>query len=84
MVLGEGWLTDRKRYWTYRFHRDHRSWAQDPRVFVDRGREMPNGEPALLKSRRYLRDAEVRKLWLELVRKGMGFNIIGLGGDVES
>ena len=82
--MGEGWLTDRKRYWTYRFHRDHRSWAQDPRVFVDRGREMPNGEPALLKSRRYLRDAEVRKLWLELVRKGMGFNIIGLGGDVES
>ena len=51
---------------------------------VDRGREMRNGEPALLKSRRYLRDAEVRKLWLELVRKGMGFNIIGLGGDVES
>ena len=81
--VGEGWLTDRKRYWTYRFHRDHRSWAQDPRVFVDRGREMPNGEPALLKSRRYLRDAEARKLWLELVRKGWAPTSPVWGGDVE-
>ena len=81
--MGEGWLTDSERYWACRFHRDSRSWAQDPRVFVDQGREMPNGEPALLKSRRYLRDAEARKLWLELVSKGWAPTPPLWGSDAE-
>jgi hypothetical protein len=37
----------------------------------------------LLKSRRYLRDAEARKLWLELVRKGWAPTSPVWGGDVE-
>ena len=69
-MLGvEGWLTDAKGYWTLRFHRDERSWLQDPRIFIDKGRGMPDGSPALLKSRRYLRRKEAEALWKSL-RKG--------------
>lgn len=66
----EGWLTDGDGYWTARFHRDEKSWLQDPRVFVDYGRGMPEGEPALLKSRRYLRRKEAEKLWKSLRKEG--------------
>lgn len=65
----EGWLTDAKGYWTLRFHRDERSWLQDPRIFIDKGRGMPDGSPALLKSRRHLRRKEAEALWKSL-RKG--------------
>ena len=49
-----------------RFHRDQKSWLRDPYVFVDMGRGMPNGEPALLKSRRYLRLEDAMTLWKDL------------------
>ena len=53
--MHEGWLmaTDAER-WTYRFHRDDKSWTRDPKVFVDVGRPMPDGSPALLKTRQHL------------------------------
>ena len=38
---GEGWLTDRYRYGTCRFHRDEDSWVCEPMVFVDLGWDMP-------------------------------------------
>ncbi|MAR52320.1 MAG: hypothetical protein CMK50_04090, partial [Propionibacteriaceae bacterium] len=49
----EGWLSDRDGYWYKRFHRDEQSWALHPKVFIDLGRPMPDGSPALLKSRQH-------------------------------
>ena len=55
---------------TYRFQRDEKAWAQDPRVFVDKGRAMPDGSPALLKTRKHLRRERAEGMWKDLVRKG--------------
>ena len=69
--MHEGWLmaTDAER-WTYRFHRDDKSWTRDPKVFVDMGRPMPDGSPALLKTRQHLRREEAEVLWRNLLRSG--------------
>ena len=64
--MQEGWLIDSNHHWSVRFHRDQKSWVREPYVFVDHGRGMPNGEPALLKSRRYLRLEDATALWNEL------------------
>ena len=64
--MQEGWLTDSKHYWSVHFHRDQKSWIRDPRVFVDHGRQMPNGDPALLKSRRHMRLEDAISLWKQL------------------
>ena len=56
--------------WTYRFHRDERSLTRDPKVFVDMGRPMPDGSPALLKTRQHLRREEAEVLWRNLLRSG--------------
>ena len=53
--MGDGWLKNPSDGWTYRFHRDDKSWLRDPKVFVDMGREMPDGSPALLKTRQHVR-----------------------------
>ena len=54
----------REGFWICRFHRDEKAWIRDPGAFVDHGREMPNGEPALLKRREYLRrDAQSNAGW---------------------
>ena len=50
----EGWLIDPNKHWSLRFHRDQKSWRNDLFVFLDKGRAMPDGSPALLKSRRHL------------------------------
>ena len=68
--MGEGWLRNPKDGWTYRFQRDEKSWLQDPFVFVDKGRAMPDGSPALLKTRQYLRRKIAEEMWKDLVRKG--------------
>ena len=52
--MKEGWLIDANDHWVWRFHRDNSAWVRDPKVFIDRGRQMPEGPP-LLKERRYLR-----------------------------
>ena len=41
--MGDGWLKNLSDGWTYRFHRDEKSWLQDPKVFVDMGRPMSDG-----------------------------------------
>ena len=53
-VMREGWLIDGDDRWIWRFWRDESAWVRDPKVFLDRGRSMPDGPP-LLKERRYLR-----------------------------
>ena len=66
----EGWLTDRSGYSAMRFHRDEQSDASDPRVFVDYGRGMPNGQPALLKSRKHLSRKDAETQWNRLIEIG--------------
>ena len=61
--------TDPER-WTYRSHRDDNSWTRDPKVFVDMGRPMPDGSPALLKTRQHLRREEAEVLLRTLLRSG--------------
>ncbi len=41
----------------------------DPFVFVDKGRAMPDGSPALLKTRQHLRREQAGGMWGDLVRK---------------
>jgi hypothetical protein len=69
--------------WTYRFHRDERSWVRDPKVFVDMGRPMPDGSPALLKTRQHLRRDDAETLWKNLL--GYGFKRVPAvwGPDAE-
>ena len=68
--MQEGWLTDSNDHWSVRFHRDQKSWVKEPCVFVDHGRKMPNGEPALLKSRRHMRLEDATVLWQQLLSYG--------------
>ncbi|WP_186537670.1 DUF1651 domain-containing protein [Synechococcus sp. BIOS-E4-1] len=81
--MQEGWLIDNNSYWSVRFHRDQKSWIRDPYVFVDHGRRMPNGEPALLKSRRYLRLDEATLLWKDLRSYGWQVTAPVWGEDVD-
>ena len=81
--MGEGWLIDRDRRWVCRFHRDERAWSLDPKVFVDHGRGMPNGEPALLKRREHLPKDEASKLWTRLIKSGWSITEPVWGADVE-
>ena len=53
-IMREGWLVDPVTNWVWRFHRDDKTWVRDPKVFMDRGMAMPNGEPPLLKERRHV------------------------------
>ena len=48
MVMGEGWLIDSDDRWIWRFHRDQKGWIHEPKVFIDRGRRLPEGPPLLL------------------------------------
>lgn len=68
--MREGWLMDPQTRWTYRFHRDDRSWYQDPMVFVDKGRPMADGSPPLLKSRSHLHKDQAEQMWKDLVVGG--------------
>ena len=66
----EGWLLDPESKWAYRFHRDEKSWIRDPMVFVDMGREMPQGEPPLLKTRQHIHTQKAKEKWVSLIRSG--------------
>lgn len=41
--MKEGWLIDANDRWIWRFHRDNSAWVRDPKVFIDHGRQMPEG-----------------------------------------
>ena len=68
--MGDGWLRNPEDGWTYRFQRDEKSWSVDPRVFVDKGRAMPDGSPALLKTRKHLRTKKAESMRRDLLRNG--------------
>ena len=67
--MREGWLIDADNHWIWRFHSDEKAWIRDPKVFMDRGRLMPDGPP-LLKERRYIRQEDAEQLWRSLVTQG--------------
>ena len=69
MVAG-GWLVDGENCWVARFYRDEKAWVREPKVFFDYGRGMPDGQPALLKSRRHLSKSEAVALWNALRGSG--------------
>ena len=66
----DGWLQHPPTGWTCRFHRDPTAWSGDPRVFVDKGRPMPDGSPALLKTRQCLSRGQAEQMWRDLLRQG--------------
>lgn len=66
----DGWLQDPQQLWSVRFHRDPERCVDDVRILVDHGREMSDGRPALLKSRRNMRYEDAVSLWKELLRSG--------------
>ena len=76
--MREGWLVDPGTNWVWRFHRDDKAWVRDPKVFMDRGMAMPNGEPPLLKERRHVPQKDAETIWrnlksgVEAIRTAMG------------
>ena len=66
----DGWLMNPSDNWTYRFHRDEKRWVRDQKVFVDMGRPMPDGSPALLKTRQHLGREDAEKFWKNLLSYG--------------
>ena len=79
----EGWLMAPDRKWSMRFHRDQKSWVRFPFVFMDKGRAMPDGSAALLKSRRHVPKSDAVETWKKL--RAEGWNRVepqwGLGLD---
>ena len=69
-TMGEGWLVDPGTNWVWRFHRDDKAWVRDPKVFMDRGMAMPNGEPPLLKERRHVPQEDSETIWRNLNSMG--------------
>ena len=67
--MGEDWMIDRDCYWIWRFRHDQKAWINEPKVYIDRGRRMPEGPP-LLKERRHLRKTEAEQLWALLKTQG--------------
>ena len=70
-IMREGWLVDPGTNWVWRFHRDDKAWVRDPKVFMDRGMPMPDGEPPLLKERRHVPKEDAETIWRNL--KSMGW-----------
>ena len=71
LIMREGWLVDPGTNWVWRFHRDDKAWVRDPKVFMDRGMPMPDGEPPLLKERRHVPKEDAETIWRNL--KSMGW-----------
>ena len=43
--------------------------VRDPKVFVDKGMEMPDGSPAPLTTPQHVRREQAEGMWKDLVRK---------------
>ena len=67
--MREGWLIDSEGHWIWNFHRDQKSWINEPKVFIHKGRRTSDGPP-LLKERRHLKKAEADHLWASLQTQG--------------
>jgi hypothetical protein len=70
LIMREGWLVDPGTNWVWRFHRDDKAWVRDPKVFMDRGMQMPDGQPPLLKERRHVPQEDVETIWRNLNSMG--------------
>ena len=70
-IMREGWLVDPGTNWVRRFHRDDKAWVRDPKVFIDRGMPLPDGQPPLLKERRHVPQEGAETIWRNL--KSMGW-----------
>ena len=81
--LGISSLPESRSRFTRWFQKDEKSWSLDPRVFVDKGRAMPDGSPALLKTRKHLRRERAEGMWKDLVRKGWEKVPAVWGADAE-
>ena len=79
----DGWIQDPFGNWSIRFHRDQRSWSRYPFVFLDKGRAMSDGSPALLKSRRYLPKSDAIELWINLQANGWSTVEPQWGTDID-
>ncbi|MFL0730565.1 MAG: DUF1651 domain-containing protein [Prochlorococcus sp.] len=66
----KGWLIDPNKHWSLRFHRDQKSCLSSAYVFMDKGRAMADGSPALLKSRRHLHKCDAVEIWKKLRADG--------------
>ena len=68
----ESWLTIANKYQSVRFHPDPNPSfsAKDVLVIVDHIKDMPAGQPSLLKTRRSMRYEDAVALWKELQRCG--------------
>lgn len=68
----EGWLTITSRCQSVRFHSDRKQSgsAKNVLVIVDHVKEMPAGDPPLLRTRRNMRYKDAVALWKELQRCG--------------
>ena len=68
----KGWLTIANKYQSVRFHPDPNPSvsAKDVLVIVDHIKDMPAGQPSLLKTRRSMRYEDAVALWKELQRCG--------------
>ena len=62
-------MIDANDHWVWRFHRDDYAWLRDPKVFIDRGRQISEGPP-LLKELRPLRKDTAEQLWRSLQTHG--------------
>lgn len=67
--MSDNWLIDSEAQWVWHFHHDTKTRQREPRVFIDRGRPMPDGPP-LLKERRYLHKEAAEQLWRSLKNQG--------------
>ncbi len=79
----EGWIQDPGKFWSIHFHRDPKSWSAFPYVFLDQGRAMKDGSPALLKTRRYLPHRDAVAIWERLISEGWGIVAAQWGIDAE-
>ena len=70
-IMREGWLVDPGTNWVWRFHRDDKAWVRAPKVFMDRGMAMPDGQPPLLKESRHIPQEDAETVWRNL--KSMGW-----------
>ena len=68
----KGWLTIASKRQSVSFHSDPKQSGstKDVLVIVDHIKEMPAGEPPLLKTRRNMRYEDAVALWKELQRCG--------------
>ena len=74
--MREGWLVHFVTNWVWRFHRVDKVWVLDPKVCMDRGMAMLNGEPPLLRERRHFRQEDAETIWSTSSRwDGSGQNL---------